>query len=160
MQRCAARRPAEHPRHQCKTRRRIVAHGRDLRLGRGERVCGARLTRADPGEDALVHSAGLFDVEKVARAFDDVHSRAGGEVTLRADNERGVNTTVAIPVEIERRLWGYPQQRRVLGGVRVRRAAVEPGLLCSVVADRGREVFRLAQAPLHAEQLLRGVVAR
>jgi hypothetical protein len=37
MARCAARRPAEHPRHQRDTRRRIVAHGRDLRLG--ERAC-------------------------------------------------------------------------------------------------------------------------
>ena len=62
-------------------------------------------------------------MEEVARAFDDLHSRAGGEVTLDIDDQGGVDATVAIPVEIERRLWGYPQQRRVLGGVRVRRAA-------------------------------------
>ena len=37
--RCAARRPSEHPRHQRETRRRIVAHGRDLGRGRGERDC-------------------------------------------------------------------------------------------------------------------------
>jgi hypothetical protein len=34
----AARRPPEHLRHQRQARRRIVAHGRDLRRGRGERV--------------------------------------------------------------------------------------------------------------------------
>ena len=39
VSRCAARRPAEHPRHQREPRRRIVAHGRDLRRRRGERVC-------------------------------------------------------------------------------------------------------------------------
>ena len=32
--------PAEHPRHQRRARRRIVARGRDLCRGRGERVCG------------------------------------------------------------------------------------------------------------------------
>jgi hypothetical protein len=35
---CAARRPMEHPRHQGETRRRIVAHGRDLRLSPPERA--------------------------------------------------------------------------------------------------------------------------
>jgi hypothetical protein len=38
VSRCAARRPVEHPRHQCQTRRRIVAHGRDLRPSQGERA--------------------------------------------------------------------------------------------------------------------------
>ena len=41
VSRRAARRPVEHPRHQCKTRRRIVAHGRDLRPSQGERACVA-----------------------------------------------------------------------------------------------------------------------
>ena len=34
-----ARRPLEQLRHQCKTRRRIVPHGRDPCLSRGERAC-------------------------------------------------------------------------------------------------------------------------
>ena len=38
VSRRAARRPVEQPRHQCKTRRRIVAHRRDLRLSRCERA--------------------------------------------------------------------------------------------------------------------------
>ena len=39
VSRCAARRPVEHPRHQRKTRRRIVAHSRNLRPSQGERAC-------------------------------------------------------------------------------------------------------------------------
>ena len=39
VSRSAARRPLEQPRHQCETRCRIVAHGRDPRLSRGERAC-------------------------------------------------------------------------------------------------------------------------
>ena len=35
----AVRRPAEHPRHQRMTRRRIVAHGRDRRPGRDDHAC-------------------------------------------------------------------------------------------------------------------------
>jgi hypothetical protein len=41
VSRCAARRPGDHPRHQRKTRRRIVAHGRNLRPGQGQRACVA-----------------------------------------------------------------------------------------------------------------------
>jgi predicted enzyme related to lactoylglutathione lyase len=39
VSRRAARRPVEHLRHQRKTGRRIVAHGRDLGLSPNERAC-------------------------------------------------------------------------------------------------------------------------
>jgi hypothetical protein len=85
----------------------------------------------------------------VTDAFDDFHSRVGGEVTLGVGDERDVDAAVAVPVEVQRRLRRGAEQRCVLGVVGVvGLVLIEPGLVGSVVVDRRREMPRRAQALL------------
>jgi hypothetical protein len=114
----------------------------------------------NPREDPLVHGAGTLEVKEVAHAFDDLHSRVGGEVTLGVGDERDVDAAVAIPVEVQRRLRRGAVQRCVLGVVGVvGLVLVEPGLVGSVVADRRRGMPRRAQALLGVAQVLGRVIA-
>ena len=58
VSRCAAGRPVEHPRHQCKASRRIVTHGRHLRLGQASATAWWLIASSDtssgPVRDARV----------------------------------------------------------------------------------------------------------
>ena len=120
-----------------------------------------RRSRADPRQNPVIHRCRLLDVQEVAGALDNLHSRSGREVTPGVLHEGRVDAAVTVPVQVQSRLRPGASQRLLFSRIRATRGEVaEPWLIGPVIANRRREVAVAAQALLDVPEIFARIVAR